>query len=518
MMGSVLGAPRRHRDPVPYRMYRDGRPGTSSACGQLPGLSMGGRGPASTGLLPPCRTRRATRRQERLPPGAGRRRTALCESSWSERAVWARRSPGSRPAVRSSSTWSSSTTTSAGRRRRSGPSARRAGRFTAARLDASDPTGLQAALAEHRCDVLLNATDPRFVHAAVRRRPRPRRPLCRHGDVAVPAASLPPVRGVRRQAGRRAVRAGRRMEGGGSAGARRHGCRAGSLGCLRPLRLRRTLRRDRRDRHQGRRQPGRRRIRLRAVVQYLDDHRGMPEPPGRLRGGEGLVHHGAVQRAGGLRLPRGHRPGGVRQCGARGSTAGAAVAEDRGGSPSSTVSATSSSAVLRTLHKLGLDRTDPVTVPSAGGQGRGLPARCRRRLSARPGRSRRPDARQDLCGHLGQGHQGRAAAGGLPLPRGRQPVVDAGVRLAGRGLADRDQPRGRSRTRRVRRLAGQRGARPRGAARPAVPRPADGVRIALGHARGHSRGLRGPGVRRFPAADPRVSGSAHRGHRPVPRT
>ena len=36
-------------------------------------------------------------------------------------------------------------------------------RFTAARLDASDPAAVRAALAEHRCDVLLNATDPRFV-------------------------------------------------------------------------------------------------------------------------------------------------------------------------------------------------------------------------------------------------------------------------------------------------------------------------------------------------------------------
>lgn len=36
-------------------------------------------------------------------------------------------------------------------------------RFTAARLDASDPEAVRAALGEHRCDVLLNATDPRFV-------------------------------------------------------------------------------------------------------------------------------------------------------------------------------------------------------------------------------------------------------------------------------------------------------------------------------------------------------------------
>ncbi|MFD5038233.1 saccharopine dehydrogenase family protein [Streptomyces sp. NPDC058378] len=36
-------------------------------------------------------------------------------------------------------------------------------RFGVARLDASDPAAVRAALAEHRCDVLLNATDPRFV-------------------------------------------------------------------------------------------------------------------------------------------------------------------------------------------------------------------------------------------------------------------------------------------------------------------------------------------------------------------
>ncbi|MEU9699609.1 saccharopine dehydrogenase C-terminal domain-containing protein [Streptomyces sp. NPDC047981] len=36
-------------------------------------------------------------------------------------------------------------------------------RFTALRLDASDRAAVRAALAEHRCDVLLNATDPRFV-------------------------------------------------------------------------------------------------------------------------------------------------------------------------------------------------------------------------------------------------------------------------------------------------------------------------------------------------------------------
>lgn len=39
----------------------------------------------------------------------------------------------------------------------------RENRFEAVRLDASDPAAVRAVLSEHRCDVLLNATDPRFV-------------------------------------------------------------------------------------------------------------------------------------------------------------------------------------------------------------------------------------------------------------------------------------------------------------------------------------------------------------------
>ncbi|MCM2389240.1 saccharopine dehydrogenase family protein [Streptomyces albipurpureus] len=38
-----------------------------------------------------------------------------------------------------------------------------ADRFTAVRVDATDQAGVTALLTEHRCDVLLNATDPRFV-------------------------------------------------------------------------------------------------------------------------------------------------------------------------------------------------------------------------------------------------------------------------------------------------------------------------------------------------------------------
>lgn len=36
-------------------------------------------------------------------------------------------------------------------------------RFVAARVDAADAAGVVELLRTHRCDVLLNATDPRFV-------------------------------------------------------------------------------------------------------------------------------------------------------------------------------------------------------------------------------------------------------------------------------------------------------------------------------------------------------------------
>jgi saccharopine dehydrogenase-like NADP-dependent oxidoreductase len=37
------------------------------------------------------------------------------------------------------------------------------GRFTAERVDAGDEAAVGSLLARHRCDVLLNATDPRLV-------------------------------------------------------------------------------------------------------------------------------------------------------------------------------------------------------------------------------------------------------------------------------------------------------------------------------------------------------------------
>ena len=125
--------------------------------------------------------------------------------------------------------------------------------------------------------------------------------------------------------------------------------------------------------------------------------------------------------------------------------------------------------VLKTIHKLGLDSHRP----RPGGRGRRLAAGRDRRVPARPGRARRRDVGAHLCRHLGHRNgQGRVAARGLPAPCRRQRLVDGRVRLAGRRLADRDQPGGGARTARLRRLVRRRRARPGGAAGRAVPRTA----------------------------------------------
>ena len=163
-------------------------------------------------------------------------------------------------------------------------------RFIAARVDASSAEDVAALAREHRITHVLNAVDPRFVHADLRRRARGRRGLPRHGDVALAAAPRAALRGERRQARRRAVRAGGRLGRRRSAGPRRHRRRARPVGRLRPLRRRPPVQRDRRDRHPRRREPRRRRLRLRAVVLDLDHDRGVPQPAGHLGARPRLVH------------------------------------------------------------------------------------------------------------------------------------------------------------------------------------------------------------------------------------
>jgi saccharopine dehydrogenase-like NADP-dependent oxidoreductase len=92
--------------------------------------------------------------------------------------------------------------------------------------------------------------------------------------------------------------------------------------------------------------------------------------------------------------------------------------------------------VLKTLNKLGLDKTEPVNVKGVQVSPRDLVAA----LLARSGFPRRRHARQNLCRALGdRKRQRRKAAGGLPLSRSRQRRHHAGVRGPVCGVADRNQ-------------------------------------------------------------------------------
>ena len=123
--------------------------------------------------------------------------------------------------------------------------------------------------------------------------------------------------------------------------------------------------------------------------------------------------------------------------------------------------------VLKTLHKLGLDRTEKVRVGHHEVSPRDVVAACL------------PDPLTlgDLmtgktCAGLwvtGTGTDG-VAARGVPLPRLGQRVDDARVRRPGRRVADGDEPGGGARAARDRRVVRRRRARPGGPAQRAVPR------------------------------------------------
>ena len=134
--------------------------------------------------------------------------------------------------------------------------------------------------------------------------------------------------------------------------------------------------------------------------------------------------------------------------------------------------------VLKTLRKLGLDKTEPVEVKGTHVSPRDVVAA----VPARSGDPGRPDERLDLRRAVGdRPRQGRATSRGLPLPRGRQRHHDDRVRRPVRGLADRRQSGGGARTAGQRHLVGRRRARPGSLRRERVPRPARRrLRLALG--------------------------------------
>ena len=310
---------------------------------------------------------------------------------------------------------------------------------------------------------------PAVRDADLRRRVRGGRGLPGHGDVPVPARRGAAVRQDRPDARRRAVRRGRPVGAGRPAGPGRDGGRAGAVRRVRPLRRRRPVLRDRRARHPGRLQPDRRRLRLRAVVLDLDHDRGVPQPAGDLGGRPRLVRHRAVQRAGGLRLPRRHRAGRVRERRARGGDPDAALGRGQAGHLQVRPRARSSSTCCARCASSAWTR--PRRCPSAaprpaagGGEGAGQPAGPGRRLPARPGVPRRQDARRHLRRRLGDRHRARTArrARCTSTTWSTTHETDARVRRPVRGLADRGQPGGRAGAAGHRRLVGHRRARSRG--------------------------------------------------------
>ena len=204
-------------------------------------------------------------------------------------------------------------------------------RLVAARVDASRADDVAALCREHGITHVLNAVDPRFVMpifdgafaagadyldmAMSLSHPHPDAPYERTGVKL----------GDEQFAQADAWAAAGRLALVGI------GVEPGPVRRLRPLRRGPPVRRDRRGRRPRRREPRRRRLRLRAVVLDLDDDRGVPQPAGHLGGGPRLVHDAAVQRARGVRLPRGDRPGRVRQRRARGGAARSRAGSRPGG-------------------------------------------------------------------------------------------------------------------------------------------------------------------------------------------
>ena len=107
--------------------------------------------------------------------------------------------------------------------------------------------------------------------------------------------------------------------------------------------------------------------------------------------------------------------------------------------------------VLKTLHKLGLDRVDKIKVGGVEVSPRDVVAACLPDPATLGDRMRGKTCAGTYV--TGTGKDGKPQRD-LPLPRGRQRVVDARIRGAGGRLADRDQPRRRPRTARHRRLEG----------------------------------------------------------------
>ena len=118
--------------------------------------------------------------------------------------------------------------------------------------------------------------------------------------------------------------------------------------------------------------------------------------------------------------------------------------------------------MLKTLHKLGLDSTKPVSVRGVEVAPRDVVAAALPDPATLGDRMRGKTCAGTFVTGTGQG---RRAAPDVPLPRGRQRALDARVGAPGRRAPDGAQPGRGARAARRGRLAGRRGARARSRSR-----------------------------------------------------
>ena len=273
--------------------------------------------------------------------------------------------PPSRPSpagARSSSAWSSPTSTSGGRGRPSSATATRG--WPRSRSTRATRTRWHELARAERADAILNACDP-WLNPPIFRAALAAR--CTYLDMAMTLSRPHPERPYEQPGvmlGDEQFAAGGAVGGGRPAGARGHRGRARAVRRVRPPRRRRAVLRDRRGRRARRRRPRGRRLRLRADVLRLDDDRGVPQPAADLGARARLLHDAAVLRARGVRVPRGIGPVECvnveheevvlipRWVDCRRVTFKYGLGEEF-------------IDVLKTLHKLGLDRTEPIDVRGA---------------------------------------------------------------------------------------------------------------------------------------------------------
>ena len=134
--------------------------------------------------------------------------------------------------------------------------------------------------------------------------------------------------------------------------------------------------------------------------------------------------------------------------------------------------------VLQVLHKVGLDRTDTVTVRGHEVSPRDVVAACLPDPATLGDRMRGRTCAGTWV--TGTGKDGQPA-GGVPVPPRRQRGDHGARRQPGRRVADRHQPGDRPRAARQRHVDRHRRARPGGLPGHAVPRPARRPRLPVGH-------------------------------------